>query len=163
MASLGQEDKPGGGRCMISWLRRMDVCGTKLIGRDRLPPCSPSSTECLHAGPCICSAPGWVLHAGPASPPLLVGAGCPIRLLCSEPGARDLDHCSSRTGTEQTVSFSPRPADRTACKFSQAKESLSKQISIWRTKLPRVFTNSPNEIRWGWNLRMGKKEFFTFA
>lgn len=110
MASLGQEDKPGGGRCMISWLRRMDVCGTKLIGRDRLPPCSPSSTECLHAGPCICSAPGWVLHAGPASPPLLVGAGCPIRLLCSEPGARDLDHCSSRTGTEQTVSFSPRPA-----------------------------------------------------
>lgn len=67
MASLGQEDKPGGGRCMISWLRRMDVCGTKLIGRDRLPPCSPSSTElsCLHSGPCICSAPGWVLNAGP--------------------------------------------------------------------------------------------------
>lgn len=31
---------------MISWLRRMDVCGIAHRERDRLPPCSsPSSTE----------------------------------------------------------------------------------------------------------------------
>lgn len=45
----------------------MDVCGTKLMGRDCLPPCSPPSTELsrLHSAPCIRSAPGWVLNSGP--------------------------------------------------------------------------------------------------
>lgn len=49
----------------FSWLRSVDMCGTKLMGRDRRPSCSPPSTELsrLHSGPCIRSGPGWLLNS----------------------------------------------------------------------------------------------------